>query len=447
MTRLRIACPDCARTAYVLREIFDGLGVQIDWERAADRWVTIAASASDHRLIMRAVGDDWQAALDRWLAVRPADLEALNLLENAPSIDPVIIGDDLLTAAFHVLSGTEEVASDVRDRHERFPASASRLFRAGYDLVPFVDLLAEAIWRAVARFWPELTRDQRRASLNVSHDVDAPYRHAFQTPLRMVRDIVGSIARGAVLDAIATPIRWSQVRAGYLSRDPFDNFDWMMRVLEDRGERATFYVIVGRTGGRIDGDYAADHPIMMKLWEQIVRRGHRIGLHPSYNAFRSASVLRSEYDRLAKILGALAVPHSPLSVRMHYLRFDPLVTPALLAETGFGEDSSLGFADRSGFRRGTCRPFHLWDPAGEKALPLVERPLLAMDATLLSARYEALDEAGGWSRLAQLGGWCHRLGGEMVALSHNNYFEKPWHFAIHKRLIDEWPGVSRAVFS
>jgi hypothetical protein len=185
----------------------------------------------------------------------------------------------------------------------------------------------------------------------------------------------------------------------------------------------------------MDGDYDIHHPDMMRLWEEILRRGHRIGVHPSYNSYRSADVLKREHERVLSMLRQFGVQTEALPVRMHYLRFDPKVTPSLLAEAGFSSDSTLGFADRSGFRRGTSRPFRLWDLERDRPLDLEEHPLIAMDATLLRPSYENLDREPLVARMDRLASWCRRAGGEMTILWHNNYFSEPWHFEAYRSIL------------
>jgi hypothetical protein len=158
-------------------------------------------------------------------------------------------------------------------------------------------------------------------------------------------------------------------------------------------------------------------------------------VHPSYNSYRSLNLLTREHERVVLLLRDLGVAVEALPVRMHYLRFDPNVTPGLLDKAGFTFDSSLGFADRSGFRRGTSRPFRLWDFAGDRPLRIEERPLIAMDATLLRRDYEGLDRESLASRMTHLANGCAH-GGAMTILWHNNYFSQPWHFEAYRSVLE-----------
>ena len=418
------------RSRYVLQTVLrDGVGLQLEISEHDHKDVWLGPGIESEWLHLAAADRPFDTSVVPLLPKNIDQVASLDLL--APNHTAIATGP-LLSAMFHVLAGSEEVANLRRDRHERFAATESRLFAAGYGDAPFVDLWGEALARAIAARWPSFAARAPNARLNLSHDVDAPFRFRFQGPAALAKSAAGDLLRGRWRQAIGAPLGWLRVKAGEIDRDPFNHFAWMMDQAEAAGTRSTFYIIAGHSGGRIDGDYDIEHPVMMRLWEDMLKRGHRIGVHPSYNSFRSLATLEQERERVIGIHQHLGFPTEDVPVRMHYLRFDPAVTPALLAAAGFVDDSTLGFADRSGFRRGTCRPFRLWDHGANRPLDLVEHPLLAMDATLLAERYEHLDHAGLEKRIATLSGWCRRFGGELTLLWHNNYFEQDWHFAAYK---------------
>ena len=53
--------------------------------------------------------------------------------------------------------------------------------------------------------------------------------------------------------------------------------------------------------GRIDGIYSLEDPWIRKLMKKICGRGHEIGLHASYNSFRSADQVKKEFERLISV--------------------------------------------------------------------------------------------------------------------------------------------------
>jgi hypothetical protein len=354
------------------------------------------------------------------------------LIEHAD--DKMALDRDALTAIFHLVSGEDEVSSAVRDSHERFPSDASLLQRHGVLDLPVADLLAEYLQDRVRAHHPGLPVAAPANPVVVSHDIDAPFKLAFKTAAELPRLIVGDVVRRRRLDSLwRTPLTWRVVRAGHLHRDPFNCFDRILAGHRKAGRQADFFFIAGHTGGRIDGDYTLDDAPIRTLLTSAARGGHRIGLHPSYHASIRADDLATERHKLAATMKSLGLSDDLRAVRTHYLRFDPLRTPGLLQRAGFEEDSSLSFADAAGFRRATCRTFPLWSHETGHALDLIEKPLIAMDASLI--RYEGLSHEAAAARIDTLRAECSRHGGTFSLLWHNNYFTDERDFELYEYAI------------
>ena len=78
-----------------------------------------------------------------------------------------------------------------------------------------------------------------------------------------------------------------------------------------------------------------------------------------------------------------AIEESINLTRQHFLRFSFKHTPQAIQQLGLKEDSSLGFADRIGFRCGTGFSYNLYDFENEKAFEFLELPLIVMDSALI----------------------------------------------------------------
>lgn len=59
-------------------------------------------------------------------------------------------------------------------------------------------------------------------------------------------------------------------------------------------------------------------------------------------------------------------------------------------QAGFHYDSTMGYADRPGFRCGTCHAYPMFDPLEQNQLQLVQRPLIAMECSVISIPYLGL---------------------------------------------------------
>jgi hypothetical protein len=154
-----------------------------------------------------------------------------------------------------------------------------------------------------------------------------------------------------------------------------------------------------------------------RLVELLLAGGAEIGLHGSYRAAEDVAVLSEETRLLEALAGPLA------GHRYHYLRVDPHRNLTALEALGFQYDTSLGFADRPGFRAGIAHPFRPWDVAADRPLDLVEIPLALMDVTLAEERYLGLPLREAERRLLELVGWAAEHGGGFSVLWHNDRFD------------------------
>lgn len=82
---------------------------------------------------------------------------------------------DIFGSAFFMLTRYEEAVISHRDNHDRFPATASLAYQAGFLHRPIIDEYVEILWAAIHQLWPGLQRRSRQPRTLVSCDVDNPY--------------------------------------------------------------------------------------------------------------------------------------------------------------------------------------------------------------------------------------------------------------------------------
>ena len=90
------------------------------------------------------------------------------------------------------------------------------------------------------------------------------------------------------------------------------------------------------------------------------------------------------------------------------------------ATAGLAYDATLGFADRPGFRCGTCYDFSVFDLDQRRPLPLYERPPTVMEVTLLSKAYLGLKPEAALERIVRLALICRCFSGRFRLLWHNS---------------------------
>jgi hypothetical protein len=100
-------------------------------------------------------------------------------------------------------------------------------------------------------------------------------------------------------------------------------------------------------------------------------------------------------------------------------------------DAGLDYDSTLGFADHVGFRCGTCHEFPVFNLRTRSPLRLRERPLVAMDTTLLAPQYMALRPEQAIEWIERLSSTCRRFGGTFSLLWHNSSLIESWQRGIY----------------
>jgi hypothetical protein len=357
-----------------------------------------------------------------------------------PADEGMTLDVDVFGTAFFFLTRYEEVVRRARDRHGRFPASASVARAAGWLDRPIVDESVALLWAGMDRLWPRLERRQPEFRLWLTHDVDEPWSAYRRPPSRVVRSLAADLTRrrdpwlaGRRLRAIV------DARRGRVDRDPFHRFDAFMDASERHGLRNTFFIQAGGRPDDVDFRYHADDPAMLALLRRIHERGHEIGLHGSYVSHGSVERLAAERAALTKACTQAGSGEVDIrSVRQHFLRFEAPQTWRDQAAAGLAEDSSLGFADDIGFRAGTSRAFPAFDLRERRTLDLLERPLVAMDTTLVEYLGLELDEAA--RRVRSVVERCRAHGGEAVVLYHNNTLPGAAFERHYRELVDALVG-------
>lgn len=334
--------------------------------------------------------------------------------------DKASLGLDVFGAVFFVLSRYEEVASVRADQHDRFPGVESIAHRDGHLQRPIVDEYVEVLWNALRCVMPNLQRRLLKGKILISCDVDEPYERWINSPLSLLKGIAGALIRRRSIKVAARRLlnALSSWR-GDFSHDPNWCFDWYMTACEEHGHVATFYFIPTTGRGGEDAAYQLDEPRIVDLMQNILGRGHQIGMHGSYQSYRNPELIASERAHLERQIQSINPSSKVRENRQHFLRWRVEETPDHLQYAGFDVDASGGFADQAGFRFGTSRQFRLWSWKKREGLNVMQSPLIVMDGTIAS--YMNLDlKTDGISLMEKLMIRCIRYGGNFSMLWHNS---------------------------
>jgi hypothetical protein len=439
-----IRSPELDWTCAVVFETF--LGIPYEIAVGSEQHVSIAHGGRQlvlPSLFFQAAAIDWLGKAT--LPVRPLqvwDSRVGSLQPNLVSaIIPVIygaastehgsvVGDDLISipidilgSVFFMLSRYEEAVINTCDVHGRFPDSASIAFNEGYLARPIVDEYVEILWSACHRLWPGLRRKSRRSQTLVSCDVDAPFDPACSSLYRLGKRLLGRTVRERSLQSMSQVVSsYLGVKRGDYSHDPYRAaIDWIMDENERNDNQVAFYFIPEKTDQKADGNVVPlDEPRMSSLLRTIHARGHEIGIHPGYHTYKHPAAFASAVNTLRRVLAEQAIEQKGLGGRQHYLRWQSSFTARLWEENGLTYDTTLTYADRPGFRCGTCHEYPMYDLTGRSAMKLLQRPLIMMEAE----RYVRVADA---RRPLELMLYykriCRQFSGNFTLLWHNSYLE------------------------
>lgn len=371
----------------------------------------------------------WSASAEGWPTALAGDLPAPGIAQLPTPLIAATgegwhIGYDILGLTYWMLTRQEEVGRTDLDNHGRFPASSSHAYQYNYLERPIVDEWLFVLGQVITRTWPGIALTQHKFSMKVSHDVDAPSRYGFASTKSLLRAMAGDVLKRCdIKNALHAPWIRLNTRRALHPADPNNTFEWIMDLSEQHGLTSAFYFICGRTSN-MDAAYVPEHPAIRALMRRIDERGHEIGLHPSYGTYQKPELIAQEAQRLRAVLAEENIYPKVVGGRMHYLRWEQPTTLRAWADAGMDYDSTLSYADRPGFRCGTCFEYPAFDPVAAEALTLRVRPLVAMECTVMKPRYMGLGVgAAALAKFQQLKDGCGAVGGCFTLLWHNSQFE------------------------
>jgi len=302
---------------------------------------------------------------DRFFNKYPKDLEYLKL-ENIPKKIEEL---DIFSASFFMLTRWEEYVNRNRDNHNRFPATESLAFKQGFLDRPIVNEYVEELKEMLLELDNSLSFKEKKFELVLTHDVDEikmwkGWKH------------VSRVALGDILKRKSLSLALERFAEYFLIRkkkikDSFDRFDWLMDKSEAIGVKSRFYFM---SGGVTEFDNRYKIKEQKELIKKIQKRGHIIGIHPSYNAYNDFEQFKKEKELLENVAEQKIVEG-----REHYLRFEVPTTWQIWEDNGIEVDSTCGYADKEGFRCGTGDKFSVFNILTREKLKLKERPLIFMD--------------------------------------------------------------------
>lgn len=383
----------------------------------------------------------WDAQAEGWGSVLCGLLPAPGVVElPSPLIEQRgtehVIHYDILGLTYWSLARVEEVGRIDLDNHDRFPAVSSHTYKHDYLERPVVDEWLHILGQVIQRIWHGIKLKQHNYSIKVSHDVDRPSLYAFESWKTIGQMMASHLLKQRDINAFFNaPYIKLATKNSLHELDPYNTFDWLMDVSEANNLKSAFYFICGGNH-TLDASYDLGDTIIRNLIRHIHSRGHEIGLHPSYDSFKRPDLIKKEINRLKSICAEEEVEQTQWGGRMHYLRWNQPTTLRAWEDAGMNYDFTLGYADRPGFRCGTCHEYPAFDPVAQEQLRLRIRPLIMMESAVIDGIYLGLDQTvAAEDKMMQLKITCQQVSGVCGILWHNSYFKSEKLRLIYQRLL------------
>ena len=325
---------------------------------------------------------------------------------------------DPLGEVFEWLAAPHEAACPELDDVGRVPPRHTLAGTHGLDpRVPWANRFLARLHAIVRSALPRLPATppspfpQRRVFV-ASHDVDHLSDRRFVNGRRIVENIgIALLQRGD--PATAVQIGATALSRAAQRRPVAVGLRELLAGEAARGVRATYTVVAESLHPR-DPGYRLDDDFVRRTLHAVAEAGHEIGVHGSYLSLERPGQLSREFALLTE--AGFAVTGG----RQHWLRHRGAELFDALVAAGAAWDSTRGHPDDVGFRHGAAFPFMPYDLATERAVPIVEIPLVVMERALCSAT----PDPGAWGattlnvlRAARTDGW-----GGVAVLWHDSAF-------------------------
>jgi hypothetical protein len=330
---------------------------------------------------------------------------------------------DLPLSILLTLSRWEDTLEFPRDGHGRFQAKHSITTTGGFLDRPIVDEYGLAFEHAMTLLFPSWKTTSRTVRIKVSHDAD----HV-GIPFRWRTAVRHSVRSGAVHNSLRDVLS----QFSRLAPAELNSIRTLALVSKRHGLNSTVYWKAAPAGPQ-DSGYDPRHHKVRHMVKWLDEAGIESGIHPGYNTFLAPEKLRREVAILRDTLG-----NRPMGGRQHYLRWSP-DTWLDWENCGLAYDSSVGFAERIGFKAGTCIPYQPWLFPLNRQADLVEIPLLVMDRTLLE--YMGLTKGQAVQEVSKLVDRCRMVGGVFTILWHNDAYLNPLYRDVYLSLLVTLSGI------
>ena len=324
-----------------------------------------------------------------------------------------------LGKCFYWLSRYEEYIAKPEqfDEHNRFLGSDLDYSK------PIVDEICLEIQHKIKTKFPEISFKQRVFKQINTHDIDYAWKYLYHSPKIKYGSFFKKIVKGNFAEAK------QQIKVlNQQKKDPYDTFDYLKTLAEKHQIETIFFWLLGDYT-TFDKNHHWENEAQKKLINTIITWAE-IGIHPSYQTNNQEDKLKTEINRLEKII------NQPIKKsRQHFIKLSFPHTYQQLLINKISEDYTMGFPHQLGFRAGTSTPYKWFDLSTNEQTLLIIYPFVAMDVTLKN--YLKLTPQQALEEIKQLKQTIKAVNGTFITLFHQSNLNEDW---------AEWRKVYESIF-
>lgn len=333
---------------------------------------------------------------------------------------------DPLASIFFMLSRYEEYLPHHRDEHGRFSVTESIAYKNDFLQTAVVERWAFLIRDILLQYYPDITFDTNSYNFVQTVDIDAAYCYLHKG---FFRTFMGICRDGIHRQDLQEVKRRVDVLRGRV-QDPFNTFDYIIQQNVASGARhpLLFFALMGDYGIY---DKPASY-LNNEFRELLQHLGDyaKIGIHGSYYSSEESEQLEKEIQRLSDII------HRPIvRNRFHFLRFELPSAYRTLINNNITHDYSMGFAERPGFRCGSCSIVPFFDLSRNQECDLKIHPFMTMDTTF--QKHMGLTPEEAIEQYHKLIDEVRSLGGTFSCIFHNQNLCDEFEWAGWRKVYEE----------
>ena len=324
-----------------------------------------------------------------------------------------------LGKCFYWLSRYEEYIAKPEqfDEHNRFLGSDLDYSK------PIVDEICLEIQHKIKTKFPEIYFKQRVFKQINTHDIDYAWKYLYHSPKIKYGSFFKKIVKGNFAEAK------QQIKVlNQQKKDPYDTFDYLKTLAEKHQIETIFFWLLGDYS-TFDKNHHWKNEAQKKQINTIITWAE-IGIHPSYQTNNQEDKLKTEINRLEKII------NQPIKKsRQHFIKLSFPHTYQQLLINKISEDYTMGFPHQLGFRAGTSTPYKWFDVSTNEQTLLTIYPFVTMDVTLKN--YLKLTPQQALEEIKQLKQTIKAVNGTFITLFHQSNLNEDW---------AEWRKVYESIF-